>query len=323
MPRELSLPGIDNIDDVLNMIISASVDGAARVDEVADGAEYLPLGDSGSLPGAGGVTIARKGSVSQTVTGVKKGTYSQAVVGSGFAASAEVATAPGVRDRVSGSPEDERVRFASLTAGAPERPVELQLAADARSATIRTRTSGAGSETAALGRTPSYEHQGAPTEFSFSLGSVRREGGPVAFESRTLRIGRGDRVTATPGDWDRLGRVRLVVRHRGGGTTRRVLRNRAAPCRARRPAGSCCSSAPATACSRGEPSQSAGRARARARSAGACRCWPAAATGSSRSWPCRSAAEAREPSGATGLRRSARPEHLHAISSPLPGGKKT
>ena len=221
VPKELSLPGLDNIDDVLNMIISGSVDGAARVEQVADGTEYLPLGDR---PGAAGVTIARTGAVSQTVVGVKKGTYSQAVVGDGFAASAEVPTLRGVRDRVSGSPEDERVSFASL-GDAPERPLMLELAKGTRSATIRTRTSG--SDTATLGASLTYEHAGKPTEFSFSLGTVRRNGGPAAFESGTLRIGRGDRVTAAP-DWNGLGRVRLVVRHRSGGVTRRVLRNRAA-----------------------------------------------------------------------------------------------
>jgi hypothetical protein len=52
---------------------------------VPDGAEYLPLGDAA---GTAGVTIARKDAVSQTVVGVKKGTYSQALVGNGFAASA-------------------------------------------------------------------------------------------------------------------------------------------------------------------------------------------------------------------------------------------
>ena len=219
VPKELSLPGLDNIDDVLNMIISASVDGAARVEDVPEGAEYLPLGDRS---GVAGVTVARTGAVSQTMVGVKKGTYRQAVVGDGFAASAEVPTERGVRDRVSGSPEDERVRFSSL---GPERPLTLELAKGARSATIRTRTSG--SDTATLGAALTYEHTGAPTEFSFSLGSVQRNGGPEAFESGTLRIGRGDRVSASP-DWNRLGRVRLVVRHRGGGVTRRVLRNRAA-----------------------------------------------------------------------------------------------
>jgi hypothetical protein len=222
VPKELSLPGLDNIDDVLNMIISGSVDGSARVEKVVEGAEYLPLGDR---PGVGGITIAREGSVSQTVVGVKKGRYSQAVVGSGFAASAELPAAPGVRDRVSGSPEDERVRFESL-GDAPERPLELTLAKDARSATIQTRTSGA--DTATLGSTLTYVHEGAPTEFSFSLGTVRRNGGPDSFESGPLKVGRGDRVTAAP-DWGRLGRVRLVVRHRGGGVTRRTLRNRAAP----------------------------------------------------------------------------------------------
>ena len=71
----------------------------------------------------------------------------------------------------------------------------------------------------------SYGHDGAATTMSFTLASVRTDGGPQTFHSPELKLAAADHLTAAPVGTD-LSRVRVAIRHRGGGVTTRVLRSR-------------------------------------------------------------------------------------------------
>jgi hypothetical protein len=97
-------------------------------------------------------------------------------------------------------------------------------------ATLDTHASAGGSDTAGFsaGRALTYAHDGAPTTIRFSLTSVRRDGGPSTFASGPVAVGRGDRLSVKPLGRG-LRRVRVAIRHAGGGTTRRVLRSRERP----------------------------------------------------------------------------------------------
>src|SRR5204862_5295043 len=72
-----------------------------------------------------------------------------------------------------------------------------------------------------------YEHDGAPTRFSFQLESIERGASAAHFASGSIAIGKGDRIVAKPADWRRLDSVRLTVRHANGKVTTRRIRNRA------------------------------------------------------------------------------------------------
>jgi hypothetical protein len=173
------------------------------------------------------VTRDTKHPLTVSFEGLKHGTYTQAYTAPGFIAGAsEVATAKGVRDTVEGGGD-------SLRIGSGEaRPLSIELARESSpvrttAATLETHASADGSDTAGFsdGGALTYAHDGAPTTLSFSLTSVRRNGGPSTFLSGPVAIGRGDRLSAKPLDRD-LRRVRVTVRDAHGKTSTRVLRNR-------------------------------------------------------------------------------------------------
>jgi hypothetical protein len=233
-PEDPSLPGLHTINEALASSLSSmlfgSVDGSVKTASGSAGAELQPmLGGGPATPGDSGTWVMRDSRKPLDVTfeGTKAGHYTQAYTAPGFIAGAsDMATAKGVRDTVRGV--DDSLRIDS----GESRPLEIELARESSqvrttAATLDTHASADGSDTAGFsdGGALTYAHDGAPTTLSFSLTSVRRNGGPSTFLSGPVAIGRGDRLSARPMDRD-LRRVRVTVRDAHGGTTTRVLGNR-------------------------------------------------------------------------------------------------
>ncbi len=223
-----TLPGV--IDAIIG--IFGSDGGAAVTGPEPRGAEILPVLDRGAIPGAAGFVIgeSKTKSVSHVMKGVKDGSYSQSIMGGGFIGSVnDVKTAKGVTDRLSGNPGNDTVAFEGGRTRALELEVGSQRKSASRVATIDTRTFAGGGETVSMpgGSSLVYEHDGAPTRFSFELQSVERGASAAHFKSGSMAIGRGDRIVAKPADWRRLESVRVTVRRANGRVTTRVVRNRA------------------------------------------------------------------------------------------------
>ncbi len=223
-----TLPGV--VDAIIG--IFGSNGGAAVTGPEPEGAEILPVLDRGAIPGAAGFVIGERGRerVSHVMEGVKDGAYDQMIMGGGFFGSvSDVATAAKVTDRLTGNPGDRTITFAGERTRALQLEVGSEKASASRVATIDTRTFAGGAETVALpgGSSLRYEHDGAPTRFSFELQSVQRGASAAHFESGPLQIGKGDRIVATPADWRRLDSVRVSVRRANGKVTTRRIRNRA------------------------------------------------------------------------------------------------
>jgi hypothetical protein len=250
IPDDPSLPGIGTIGDAVASLFG-SASGAVTTTGASAGAEYLPALDSHATPGGGGWWLTKRTGAPLEVRfrGVRSGTYSQAFTSAGFVrAVTNVATARGVRDAATGLPSGRRGHAAVRFQSGRDRPLSIALASRPSgagasggratsaaaaqpttwAATIATHAFAHGSDSAGL--TPSggltYGHDGAATTLSFSLQSVSRDRGPARFESPTVRVAAGDRVSVRPLGGD-LERVRLAVRHRNGRTTRSVVRNRA------------------------------------------------------------------------------------------------
>jgi hypothetical protein len=230
IPDNPSLPGLSDLDLIVD--IFASADGAAESDGQSEGAQTEPLQDGRGGTGKAGIVVAAKGAEGLThrVKGRRAGSYSQLIAAPGFVGAVrDVATAKGVVDRLGATPKRERLSFA----GERNRPLELELAVDRkgvhRAASIATHASKGGQDTAWFrdGRSLTYEHEGGKASLTLTLANVARNGGPVGFKSRRLTVGRGERLTLAPLDWHSLERVRAVSRRRGGGTTVRILGNRA------------------------------------------------------------------------------------------------
>jgi hypothetical protein len=229
IPDNPSLPGLSDLDLVVD--IFASLEGAAETDGQSQDARTEPLQDGGGAARrTAGIVVADRGAdgLSHTMKGLHSGRYSQLIAGRGFVgAVSNVSTAKGVVDRLSAAPRRDRLEFA----GGRNRTLELELAVDRgkvhRAASIQTSASKGGTDIAGLrsGRSLTYEHEGHGAAVSFTLTNVARSGGPVTFQSRRLRVRRGERLTLTPLDWHSLGRVRLASRRRGRGATVRILRN--------------------------------------------------------------------------------------------------
>jgi hypothetical protein len=231
IPQNPSLPGLSTLASALaglEFTIFGSQDQSVRIAGSPSPDHYLPALDSHAVPGTGGTIVSGKrgGPTSTQLVGRKRGHYSAAVVGNGFAASvSDVATQRGVHDDVRGQSD-------SLTfGGGMDRPLTVDLAeqpkgAMAWSATLHTRADAGGSDGASLAPsgTLGYTHQGSATTVSFTLSGVRTDGEFATFVSGPLRIEPGDRLAVRPGAGMRA--AALTVRGRRGRARRLVLRNR-------------------------------------------------------------------------------------------------
>ena len=223
-----TLPGV--VDAVIG--IFGSNGGAAVTGPEPKGAEILPVLDRGAIPGAAGFVIGEPKTerVSHVMEGVKDGSYDQMIMGGGFVGAVnDVKTAKGVTDRLTGNPGDDTITFEGERTRALQLEVGSQKKSASRVATIDTRTFAGGGETVSMpgGSSLRYEHDGAPTRFSFELQSVERGASAAHFRSGSIAIGRGDRIVAKPADWRRLDSVRVSLRRANGKVTTRRIRNRA------------------------------------------------------------------------------------------------
>jgi hypothetical protein len=233
IPQDPSLPGIQNLQDALEYVVFGSANGTVRTAGAPRGADYLPALDSHAVPSGAGTIVAKdpRHPLATDFVGVKRGHYSGAFIGKGFAASVtDVATTPGTRDTLRGQGEALTFR------GGRDRPLTVDLAqrptgprATAWAATLHTTASAHGSDAAALTDhgTLAYTHDGAPTTVRFTLSGLDRVNGPTRFDSGPVSVARGDRLTVTPRAG--LRSVGVTIRDRRGRTHRAVLRNRATP----------------------------------------------------------------------------------------------
>jgi hypothetical protein len=227
IPDDPSLPGLGTLKTAFAGILFGSSDGAVRTVGDAGVDAFLPFMLGLGQPGSAGTWISRDRNRPLAVTfrGTRSGTYSQAYTAPGFVAAADVRTAKGVTDRVRG--EGDSLSFQSGI----DRPLKVDLAREAgavtTSATLRTRASAGGDDSAGLSRGAlSYSHDGAPTSVSFTLNTVNPAGGASSFASGPIAIGRGAHLSARAIGRG-LDRVRLTVRDARGGRRTRVLRSHA------------------------------------------------------------------------------------------------
>ena len=101
----------------------ASVDGAAQVSSIPDGAEWLPMLDENAVPMVAGTLLARGSqALTHTITGNTDGTYSELLAGEDFTgALIDVPTGTDVADQITVAPNDRTLEFT----GTLTRPVQL------------------------------------------------------------------------------------------------------------------------------------------------------------------------------------------------------
>jgi hypothetical protein len=159
------------------------------------------------------------------MTGVKDGSYTQTYVGNGFLGSVEALTSEGVTDTLAAGGHEvtfagENTRGIALTVG-------TQAGDSSRMATIDTRSSGGGSDTAAMpGDALVYEHDGAPTTITVTLDSVTQGKGASTLRSGPIAVGRDATVTVKPNSWTSLTKARIVTRAKGKRARWRTVRGR-------------------------------------------------------------------------------------------------
>jgi hypothetical protein len=207
-----------------------SAGGAAVPVGQSAGTQPMPSQQGTPGQGSGGEWVARAGApASVTIEGVKAGSFAEAYTGPGFAASVTgVATAKGVRDTLTGSGDGISLASGKARALTVELARKAPGAGATVAATVQTHASAHGSDRAGLGADGAvdYTHTGAATQVSFSLTSVRRDGGPATFASGPVAVHGGDRLSVEPLD-RALSRARVTVRDAHGRTHSRVVRNRA------------------------------------------------------------------------------------------------
>jgi hypothetical protein len=228
IPDDPSLPGLGTLKRGVASMILGAVDGSARGAGETVGDVFSPLLNGKSPPGSGTwVSDDPNRPLEVSVRGLEQGHYTQAYVAPGFVASAaDVPTAEGVRDTVTG--DGDSLRFESGRA----RPLEIDLAersgaAMSTAATVETHASAGGSDTVGFAGDGAltYAHDGAPATLELTLTTVRSNGGPTTFLSGPVAVGRGDRLRAEPLDRE-LRRLKLTIRDASGRGTTKVLRNR-------------------------------------------------------------------------------------------------
>jgi hypothetical protein len=233
IPDNPTLPASDLVN-LVNLVTFGSADGSARTVSATKGAQLLPVLDSHAAPGAAGtwVSTATGTPLEVEIHGVGSGRYSESYTAPGFVGAVkDVTITKGVQDRLTGS----SAGTVSFTGGT-DRGLDLELAhraaraTDVWSASIQTRARTQGRDTAGISPTGTltYTHDGRGSPFSFSLSTVRRDGGPAHFESGALRIAAGDRITVIPVARD-LRTVRLQIRSKRGQRHTATLHNRARP----------------------------------------------------------------------------------------------
>ncbi len=89
---------------------------------------------------------------------------------------------------------------------------------------FQTTSSKGGGDTVSFlhGSAFTIDHEGAPTAVSLGLSGLGADGLPVEVRLPKLRLGRGERLSAAPVNWGRLGRtpIRVVTRVHGRASTR-------------------------------------------------------------------------------------------------------
>ncbi len=237
IPDDPSLPGLGTLGDLVDTVVFGSADGSVRTVHASHNAQLLPVLDDHAPPGGAGWWLSDHTGAPLEVTmrGVKHGHYTEAYTAAGFAgAVTQIATAAGVRDTLRGSPTGT-LRFSA----GMNRPLGLQLARQTAGATtattawtaaVQTHTFKHGEDTASLSPsgTLTYAHDGAPTAISFTLTSIRPDGGPARFDSGPVTIGARERITVVPLGAE-LGLIRLTIHNAHGHSSTHLLRNRAQP----------------------------------------------------------------------------------------------
>ena len=200
IPTTPELPGIGSLLDGLTTMFG-SAGGAARTASVSAGEDGLPVLDDHAVPGSAGVFVAGRGRTEalHTIVGTKKGSYDEAFMGPGFAASVHgVSTRKGVTDAIRGSGLRHSISFTS----GMDRPLAVSLGDHGGTvsfgASIATHVGHGHTDAATLRPEGAlvYVHTGSPTTLSFALTQVRRGGTVLSFASPQMLVRGGEQLTA-------------------------------------------------------------------------------------------------------------------------------
>jgi hypothetical protein len=218
IPTTPELPGIGSLLDGLTTIFG-SAGGAAHTASVSPGEDGLPVLDDHAVPGSAGVFIAGRGRTQalHTIIGTKTGSYDEAFMGPGFAASVHgVSTRKGVTDAIRGSGLRHSISFTS----GMDRPLALTLGDHGGTvsfgATIATHVGHGHTDAATLGPDGAlfYAHTGSPTTISFALTKVRKGGAVLSFVSPQVLVRGGEQLTARLSSGGRARVTRVLHGHR-------------------------------------------------------------------------------------------------------------
>jgi hypothetical protein len=190
-----------------------------------------------AAPGPDIFLFGHPGTYTTTIRGKSTGSYHDALLTRGMAASLTTQTAAGVTDEISVPAARDGVRFGQTGGGqqASSRATDAQIVVDGsqeskRTATIATTMPTTGQATVAF--TPTHDAVavtagGQPMSFTSTLSWVGPDGIPQTFESNAIDLPPGDRATLTPTNWSSLqtSAVTLRVLDRTGRSSTRILRN--------------------------------------------------------------------------------------------------
>jgi hypothetical protein len=188
-------------------------------------------------PGPDIFLFGQPGTYTATVQGKSTGSYHDALLTQGMAASLTARTAAGVADEISVPAARDGVQFGQTSGGRPagSRATDAQIVVDGsqqskRTATIATTMPTTGQATVAFTSTHdavAVTAGGQPMSFTSTLSWVGPDGFPQTFKSTAVHLAGGDRATLTPTNWSSLqtSAVTLRVVDRTGRSSTRILRN--------------------------------------------------------------------------------------------------
>ena len=190
-----TLPGV--VDALIGIFGSAG--GAAVTGPEPKGAEILPVLDRGAIPGAAGFVIGKQGTKSVThVMEGRKRRHRTTRRSWAAASSARSTTSRRPRASPTASAATRATRRSRSRASARGRSSSrwarsARPTAASRRSTRTPRPGAASTVSLPGGSALAYEHDGAPTTFSFELQSVERGASAAHFESGPLTIRKGER----------------------------------------------------------------------------------------------------------------------------------
>ena len=251
----LNHPTMPALTDLVGSLVFAS--GAADTVQITDGNGNRLLNADGTVDHTAGRSIPNAAIVPALGDGAAAGTPLFAFVDPGVyrhelrvrgagpyqdgSITKDFSTLVGSESQTDQSANDQLTfdgpgRALRFSSGAAHKPVAVQLATHAdggaaRVVLLQTTSFKDAADTVSFAPgsgSVRFDHAvgGGSAPLRFTLGVVQRGGAVAAFTSPELRVAPGDALTITPADWSRLDSttVELVIRHAGGATETRTLK---------------------------------------------------------------------------------------------------